>query len=92
MEIATAILAWTMSSVCRDLFTSGDRWGICPRNGPDISADLQFILSIDAQIFLPGSREFSQATARWSALSPPTANIVVVPSVENDVVETVKSF
>ncbi|KAI1188078.1 FAD-binding domain-containing protein [Nemania serpens] len=90
MEVATAILAWTVSSVCRDFFPAGDRWGICPRNRPDISTELQAILSADAQIFLPGSSGFSQATERWSAFSAPTANIVVVPSVEHDVVETVK--
>ncbi|KAI3332370.1 FAD-binding domain-containing protein [Xylariaceae sp. AK1471] len=88
MEVATAILAWTMSSICRDFFASNDPWGICPRQ--DIPTELRGRLSADAQIFLPGSSGFSQATDRWSTLNAPTANIVVVPSVENDVVETVK--
>ncbi|KAI0458581.1 FAD-binding domain-containing protein [Xylaria acuta] len=88
MEVATAMLAWTVSSICRDFFTSSDPWGICPRH--DIATELRGRLSEDAQIFLPGSSGFSQATDRWSALSSPTTNIVVVPSVENDVAETVK--
>ncbi|KAI1123052.1 FAD-binding domain-containing protein [Nemania abortiva] len=87
MELATAILAWSVSSICRNL-VSNDSWGICPRH--DISTELRGRLSADAQIFLPGSIEFSQATERWSALSAPSANIVVVPSVESDVAETVK--
>ncbi|KAI0199366.1 FAD-binding domain-containing protein [Astrocystis sublimbata] len=87
MELATAVLAWGVSSICRNL-ASNDSWGICPQR--DISAELRGTLSAKAQIFLPGSTEFSQATNRWSALSAPSINIVVVPSVESDVAETVK--
>ncbi|TVY44867.1 FAD-linked oxidoreductase [Lachnellula occidentalis] len=47
-------------------------------------------LSKTAQIYQPGSDDFNAAVLRWSNLSTPVANIVVVPGTENDVVETVK--
>lgn len=47
-------------------------------------------LSGTAQIYLPGSDAFNAAVARWSNLSTPVANVVVVPSNEYDIVETVK--
>lgn len=46
-------------------------------------------LSPNAHIYLPGSDEFNSLSARWSNLSMPVANVVVVPSTENDVVQTV---
>ncbi|KAI3324621.1 FAD binding domain protein [Xylariaceae sp. AK1471] len=88
MEIATAVLAWAISSTCRSLPASNSLWGICPRH--DIATALHGRLSVDAQIFLPGSSGYAQATNRWSVLDAPNVNIVVVPSVEHDVAEIVK--
>ncbi|OBT88352.1 hypothetical protein VE02_02285 [Pseudogymnoascus sp. 03VT05] len=47
-------------------------------------------LSPNAHIYLPGSDGFNSLVARWSNLSMPVANVVVVPATENDVVQTVK--
>ncbi|KFY01573.1 hypothetical protein V490_00837 [Pseudogymnoascus sp. VKM F-3557] len=47
-------------------------------------------LSPSAHIYLPGSDGFNSLVARWSNLSMPVANVVVVPGTENDVVQTVK--
>ncbi|KAI1733493.1 FAD binding domain protein [Xylaria scruposa] len=88
MEVAGALLAWAFSYTCRSLPASNSLWGLCP--GQDIATALHDRLSAGAQIFLQGSREYDQATTRWSTLDTPHVNIVVVPSVENDVVETVK--
>ncbi|GAW10739.1 hypothetical protein ANO14919_000740 [Xylariales sp. No.14919] len=88
MEVATAVLAWAISSTCRSLSASNSLWGICPRQ--DIAAELNARLSPGAEIFLPGSSGFAQATNRWSVRDAPDFNIVVVPSVENDVSEIVK--
>lgn len=46
-------------------------------------------LSPTAHIYLPESDEFDSLSARWSNLSMPVANVVVVPGTENDVVQTV---
>lgn len=49
-------------------------------------------LSPSAHIYLPGSDGFNSLVARWSNLSMPVANVVVVPGTENDVVQTVSHF
>lgn len=46
-------------------------------------------LSGSAQIYLPGSALFTEYTARWSNVSIPVANAVVVPATEQDVVQIV---
>ncbi|KAI1155314.1 FAD binding domain protein [Nemania diffusa] len=88
MEVAAAALAWALSSTCRNLSAHNNFWCLCPRQ--DVTTALQERLSAGAQIFSPGSTGYAQATTRWSVLDTPNINIVVVPSVENDVVETVK--
>jgi hypothetical protein len=49
-------------------------------------------LSCTAQIYVPGTLTFEDPVARWSNLSTPVANVVVVPSTENDISETVSPF
>ncbi|KAI0804998.1 FAD binding domain protein [Xylaria sp. FL0064] len=88
MEVATTMLGWALSFACRSLAPSRNLWGICPQQ--DITADLRERLSDDARILFPGSDGYSKATERWSALDAPSFSIVVVPSTENDVAETVK--
>ncbi|KAJ8108436.1 hypothetical protein ONZ43_g6425 [Nemania bipapillata] len=88
MEVAAAVIAWALSSTCRNLPASNNLWGLCPQQ--DLTTALHQRLSASAQIFLPGSDGYAQATTRWSVRDAPSFNIVVVPSVENDVVETVK--
>lgn len=58
---------------------------------PDIQS-LRPKLSDNAQIILPTSKQFDNATARWSLLDPPRVDIVTVPATENDVVEIVRIF
>ncbi|RDW72816.1 putative FAD-dependent oxygenase [Coleophoma cylindrospora] len=47
-------------------------------------------LSSTAQVYLSGSDAFDSAVMRWSNLSTPVANVVVLPSTEQDIVTTVK--
>ncbi|OBT70377.1 hypothetical protein VE03_00112 [Pseudogymnoascus sp. 23342-1-I1] len=47
-------------------------------------------LSPTAHIYLPESDGFNSLVARWSNLSMPVANVVVVPGTEDDVVQTIK--
>lgn len=89
MEVAAAVFAWALSSTCY-LTPSNGLWGHCPQQA-DIAA-LQKRLSPGAQIFIPGSNEYDEATNRWSALNAPDFNLVVVPSVEKDVAETVHAL
>lgn len=49
-------------------------------------------LSASAKVYFPGTEDFEAASKRWSNLDKPTANIVVVPATENDVVEIVSSM
>ncbi|ORY54706.1 uncharacterized protein BCR38DRAFT_403853 [Pseudomassariella vexata] len=70
----------------------------CPLNGnysvldgsPNITAELGPLLSTNARIYLPGSEAFETATTRWSVLLQPAIAVVVMPAVEEDVVQTVK--
>ncbi|KAI1827430.1 FAD binding domain protein [Xylaria intraflava] len=88
MEVATAVIAWAIASTCRNLSPSSDLLGLCPRQS--VASELQGRLSSTAQIFLPGTGNFTNATSRWSALDEPGINIVVVPSTEDDVAATVQ--
>lgn len=61
------------------------------RGGVDFT-QLARNLSPSAHIYLPGSDGFNSLVGRWSNLSTPVANVVVVPATENDVVQTVSHF
>ncbi|KAK7909037.1 hypothetical protein PG985_014915 [Apiospora marii] len=47
-------------------------------------------LSKGAQIFLPGSEGYKNATLRWSSLFAPVLAVVVAPRTERDIQETIK--
>ncbi|KAH8585523.1 FAD binding domain-containing protein [Bisporella sp. PMI_857] len=84
-----ALLAWTGTVACRTIpfpghEARGDYYPSIVNYG-----QLAGKLSRTAQIYLPSSNEFELAVARWSNLSTPVATVVVVPSTEHDVVETV---
>lgn len=62
-----------------------------PRAAGSVNYDLLSAkLSTTAQIYLPGSDAFDGLVARWSNFSTPVANVVVVPSTENDIVQIVR--
>ena len=87
-----AVLAWAMPSACHHL--PGNRQLRSIRDNAT-QHDLQELadkLSPGAEILLPADDGFDTATLRWSILDPPTISIVVVPSVEEDVAETVGLF
>ncbi|KAI1839821.1 hypothetical protein JX265_013687 [Neoarthrinium moseri] len=48
-------------------------------------SELQQGLSSSASIYLPGYDPFGAAVVRWSNLSTPTINVVVVPGTDSDV-------
>ncbi|KAI0404550.1 hypothetical protein F4802DRAFT_566389 [Xylaria palmicola] len=84
MEVVAAIAAWAFQLISRNPPTSTAAWGI------QAVEDLAGRLSPGAQVYLPGSDRFAQATTRWSVLEAPSFKLVVVPHVENDVAVTVK--
>ncbi|KAI0376618.1 FAD binding domain protein [Hypomontagnella monticulosa] len=88
MEVITAVVAWAISSTCQNTPASSWLGAICPRR--DHAKELADRLSQNAQVYSPDSDAFVPATARWSTLDAPGVSVVVVPSVENDVAETVK--
>lgn len=55
----------------------------------DITAVLGSQLSGDAEIHLPGSTQFANATTRWSAFKAPHFTVVVEVATDGDVAETV---
>ncbi|KAB8220157.1 FAD-binding domain-containing protein [Aspergillus novoparasiticus] len=85
LAVVTAVVAWAATSACQSLPVTRNIWS----RDVDYKA-LSERLSSSAKIYYPGSDEFEEASSRWSNLETPTVNIVVVPSTENDVVETVK--
>ncbi|XDG06196.1 hypothetical protein ABKA04_005811 [Annulohypoxylon sp. FPYF3050] len=88
MEVVAAIAAWAISSACRNVPTNSLFAPLCNR-GVNVE-ELAGRLSSGAKVYGPGSDIFVQATTRWSSLDAPGIDVVVVPSVENDVAETVK--
>ncbi|PLB48752.1 FAD-binding domain-containing protein [Aspergillus steynii IBT 23096] len=85
LQVVTAIAAWAVTSACQSLPVTRNLWS----RDADYK-ELSEKLSTSAKVYYPGSDEFKKASTRWSNLELPTVNIVVVPSTENDVVETVK--
>ncbi|CZR68237.1 probable FAD-dependent oxygenase [Phialocephala subalpina] len=88
-----ALLAWAAAVACRNVqpvfAPTLEARGDCDDAGDVNYTQLATKLSATAQIYLPGSDLFDDAVARWSNLSTPVANVVVVPSTEHDIVETV---
>jgi hypothetical protein len=85
-----ALSAWAVVVACRDVSAPG-----LETRGDGLAGGVNYTqlatnLSKNAQIYLPGSDAFDAAVARWSNLSTPVANVVVVPSTEHDIVETVR--
>lgn len=81
MEVIVAVVGWVVHMISRSSPTAG------------ISFDIQNLtdkLSSSAQVYLPGSNGFNNATARWSSLDTPNFRMVIAPNVENDVAEIVK--
>jgi len=79
----TALLAWVSVVAC---------WDLSVRSSSVNYTQLAEKLSKSAQIYLPGSSGFNADVARWSNLSTPVASVVVVPSNEQDIVETVSAL
>ncbi|RYP58486.1 hypothetical protein DL769_008937 [Monosporascus sp. CRB-8-3] len=79
LQVVTAVAALAVTSACQTLWS----------RDVDYKA-LSKKLSSSARVYYPGSDDFEEASTRWSNLDIPTVNIIVVPSTENDVVETVK--
>ncbi|GAW23817.1 hypothetical protein ANO14919_133940 [Xylariales sp. No.14919] len=80
-RIVATVLVWSLSAIRQANATL--QW-LSP------TATLADRLSPGALIYSPGSDGFTQATSRWSVYDAPNISLVVVPSVENDVAETVK--
>ncbi|RYP42549.1 hypothetical protein DL768_010321 [Monosporascus sp. mg162] len=88
MEVITAVVAWSISAACRNVPASS--WlGTIRHQGAE-AEELFQRLSSKAQVYFPESGGSAAATARWSVVSTPEVNMVVVPGVENDVAATVK--
>lgn len=85
LQVVNVVAAWAVTSACQSLPVTPNLWS----RDVDYKA-LTKKLSASAKVYFPGSDEFDEASSRWSNLETPTVNIVVVPSTENDVVETVR--
>lgn len=62
-----------------------------PAGGIDVKA-LAPHLSPSAELYVQGSDAFDAYTIRWSNLDPPSPNVVVVVSNEQDVAKTVRTW
>ena len=84
IEVLVAVAACAFSSAYLSLPIARDALeGSCPRSAD--STQLGQSLSKTAMVYYPGSPEFAEASARWSALAAPKPSIVVVPGTEEDV-------
>ena len=84
IAVVTALAAWAMGAAARP--------AVCPRGTKwvdDVQKELAPKLSDSAEIYLPGSGGFDEASTRWSVLEQPEVNVVVVPGTTEDVAETV---
>jgi FAD/FMN-containing dehydrogenase len=82
-----ALLAWAAAVTAWDLSAPSHQ----ARATDDVNYTLlSQKLSKTAHIYLPGSDSFDAAVARWSNLSTPVPNVVVVVGTEADVIETVR--
>ncbi|KAI1214558.1 FAD binding domain protein [Annulohypoxylon truncatum] len=88
MEVIAAVAAGAIASACQNAVLSSWLVSICPQR--DYVKELGDRLSRHAHIYTPGSDDFKTATTRWSVAHAPEVKLVVVPSIENDVAETVK--
>ncbi|KAK7750325.1 hypothetical protein SLS62_007733 [Diatrype stigma] len=88
MEVIAAVTAWAIHIVSRNLPASIVPWDI--HGNGNAAAELMGRLSPSAQVYLPGSEEFTEATTRWSVLHTPTFRLIIVPHTEDDVAEAVK--
>ncbi|KAG8164977.1 hypothetical protein KVR01_005252 [Diaporthe batatas] len=93
MEALVAVGAWALSSICQSLPQGSSIRGMLYNRGlPDFDlSPLVPKLSPTARVIYPNeTTAFDLATSRWSSYETPTISVVVVPSTENDVAETVK--
>ncbi|KAI1444622.1 FAD binding domain protein [Annulohypoxylon stygium] len=88
MEVIAAVAAGAIASACQHAVLGSWLASICPQR--DYVSELGERLSRNAHIYIPGSDDFTTATTRWSIGHNPEVKLVVVPSIENDVAETVK--
>lgn len=82
---AISALAASATSIAAQpaICTQGTQWI------DEVQTKLAPKLSNNAEIYLPGTGEFDDASTRWSVLEQPEVNVVVVPGNAEDVVETV---
>ncbi|EFR04908.1 FAD binding domain-containing protein [Nannizzia gypsea CBS 118893] len=98
--IVFALAAWANGSAARSIqqqpsASNGASVNICPRDMDTswvdaIKTELVPKLSPEAKVYLPGSRDFDNASVRWSALDKPMVSVAIEVTVAQDVVETVK--
>ncbi|KAK3933876.1 hypothetical protein QBC46DRAFT_430719 [Diplogelasinospora grovesii] len=81
MKLITAVSTWSLAAGAGTVLS-----GTCK----DEYAQLGAKLSSTAAIYCPGTAEFQAGSARWSVLSSPRVNVVIVPGTEGDVFETVQ--
>lgn len=92
MEVIAAAAAWAINSACQNVPAAQDWLGsICPSRTID-AEKLGVKLSPTAKIYRSGSEEFGIAAKRWSSLKTPKVDVVVVPTTDEDVAESVIAF
>lgn len=87
MEVIAAIGAWALTAFSSSPESFSGFSLLAPK--ADIIAELGPFLSSNASIFLPGSRQFANATTRWQMYQDPNITVVVEVATESDVQETV---
>lgn len=89
LEAITVLGLWAWTSTCvaiENLSARGTTSGTCSSNFTALGNQL----SSGAEIYFPGSADFTTVTSRWSSLDTPNISVAVLPATENDVAVTVQ--
>ncbi|KAG9375853.1 FAD linked oxidase N-terminal [Pyrenophora tritici-repentis] len=86
------VAGWVLTSVVPNIGGgSASPFNLSPKT-PAAGIDWKTLatkLSVNAKIYLPGTKGFATYTTRWSNLEAPTPNIVIAPGTDRDVQEIV---
>ncbi|OAA43576.1 FAD binding domain protein [Cordyceps fumosorosea ARSEF 2679] len=95
MELLPALFAWAASYACRVTLVASSAIGqrLCGADAQSIAIDVHDLakrLSPAAQILIPGSDAFNDASRRWNVFDEPRPGVVVIPGVADDVAHTIQ--
>lgn len=81
----TALIPWALTAISSGLL------GALPSTASSNHSQFVAALDVKAEVYYPGSEQFINASARWSAAQIPQYDMIVKVATEEDVQKTVRS-